>query len=65
MIIERREGKEGRNENSLVGIRTEARATSRTHFYGSGIWVNVPKGRYDAFSLELVGPCLGQGTESL
>jgi len=22
---------------------------SRTHFYCSGIWVNVPKGRYDAF----------------
>jgi len=33
--------------NSLAGIRTEARAASRTHFYGSGIWVNVPKGRYD------------------
>jgi len=37
---------EGRNEY------TEARAASRTHFYGSGIWVNVPKGRYNAFFRE-------------
>jgi len=29
----------------LAGTRTKARAASRTHFYGSGIWVNVPKGR--------------------
>jgi len=29
----------------LAGTRTEARAASRRHFYGSGIWVNVPKGR--------------------
>jgi len=33
----------------LVGIRTETRAASRMHFYGFGIWVNVPKGRYDTF----------------
>jgi len=39
-------------------MRTVAHATSRTHFYGSGIWVNVPKGRYDAFfpSNAIVGP---------
>jgi len=36
----------------LAGTRTEARAASRTHFYGSGIWVNVPKGRYDTFFRE-------------
>jgi len=42
-------GIEGRNRY-LAGIRTEARAASRTHFYGSGMWVNVPKGRYNAFS---------------
>jgi len=29
--------------------RTEARAASRMHFYGSGIWVNVPKGHYNVF----------------
>jgi len=35
---------EGRFSNRyLAGIRTVARAASRTHFYGSGIWVNVPK----------------------
>jgi len=35
-----------------------AHATSRTHFYGSRIWVNVPKGRYNAFSTSsaIVGP---------
>jgi len=33
----------------LAGTRTETRAASRTHFYGSGIWVNVPKERYDTF----------------
>jgi len=38
----------------LAGTRTEARAASRTHFYGSGKWVNVPEGRYNAFSHE---PC--------
>jgi len=36
----------------LSGIRTVARAASRTHFYSSGIWVNVPKGRYNAFFRE-------------
>jgi len=35
------------NSNCLASIRTEARAASRTHFYDSGIWVNVPKGRYN------------------
>jgi len=29
----------------LAGMHTVARAASRTHFYGSVIWVNVPKGR--------------------
>jgi len=33
----------------LAGTRTVARAASRTHFYGSGIWVNISKGRYNAF----------------
>jgi len=33
----------------LAGICTEARAANRTHFYVSGIWVNVPKGRYNTF----------------
>jgi len=33
----------------LAGTRTVALATSRTHFYSSVIWVNVPKGRYNAF----------------
>jgi len=33
----------------LAGTPTVARAASRTHFYSSGIWVNVPKGRYNAF----------------
>jgi len=32
----------------LASTRTEARAASRTHFYGSGIWINVSK-RYNAF----------------
>jgi len=27
----------------LADIRTVSRAAIRTHFYGSGIWVNVPK----------------------
>jgi len=36
----------------LANTRTEARATSQTHFYGSGTWVNVPKGRYDTFFRE-------------
>jgi len=44
---------EGRFSNRyLAGMHTVARATSRTHFYGSGIWVNVPKGRYNAFYWE-------------
>jgi len=38
--------------NCIVGTRTVARAASRAHFYGSGIWVNVPKGRYDTFFYE-------------
>jgi len=39
---------EGRKQKlCLAGTRTEARAASRMHFYGSGKWVNVPKGRYD------------------
>jgi len=35
-----------------------AHATSRMHFYDSGMWVNVLKGRYDAFfpSSAIVGP---------
>jgi len=33
----------------LAGTRTVAHATSRTHFYGSGIWVYVLKGRYNTF----------------
>jgi len=33
----------------LAGTRTEARAASRTHFYGSGMWVKVSKYRYNAF----------------
>jgi len=37
------------NSNCLAGIRTEARAASQTRFYGSGIWVNVPKRRYNTF----------------
>jgi len=46
----RRKGIEGRIQKLyLAGTRTVARAMSRTHFYGSGIWVNVPKGRYNAF----------------
>jgi len=28
---------------------TEVRVASLTHFYGSGIWVNVLKERYNAF----------------
>jgi len=36
----------------LAGMHTVARAASRTHFYDSGIWVNVPKGRYNAFFRE-------------
>jgi len=41
---------EGRIEKlCLAGTRTEAR---RTHFYGSGIWVNVPKRFYNAFFQE-------------
>jgi len=44
---------EGRIQKlSLAGIRTEARTASRPHFYGSGIWVNVPKGHYNAFFRE-------------
>jgi len=40
---------EGRIQKlSLAGIRTEGRAASRLHFYGFGIWVNVPK---DAITL--------------
>jgi len=27
----------------LAGTRTEARVASRMHFYGSKIWVNIPK----------------------
>jgi len=43
------EGMEGRIQKiSLTSIRTEARAVSRPHFYDSGIWVNVPRGRYNA-----------------
>jgi len=36
----------------LAGMHTVAGAASRTHFYGSGIWVNVSKGRYNAFFRE-------------
>jgi len=32
---------------SVTVSRTVVRAANRTHFYGSGIWVNVPKGRYN------------------
>jgi len=44
---------EGRIQKlSLAGIRTEARAANRPHFYDSGIWVNAPKERYNAFFRE-------------
>jgi len=33
----------------MEGRKLSRRYTSRTHFYGSGIWVNVPKGRYNTF----------------
>jgi len=47
---------EGRTQQLyLAGTRTAAGATSRTHFYGSGIWVNVLKGRYNAFFHEQCG----------
>jgi len=47
---------EGRFSNRyLAGMHTVARATSRTHFYGSGIWVIVPKGRYNTFFHEQCG----------
>jgi len=46
----------------LASIHIVARAASRTHFYGSSIWVNVPKGRYNAFFRALVGPNSNQGT---
>jgi len=36
----------------FAGIRREARAANRTHFYGSGIWVNVSKELYTAFFQE-------------
>jgi len=36
----------------LASTRTEARAASRTHFHGFGIWVSVPKKRYNAFFQE-------------
>jgi len=47
----------------LAGTRTEASTASRTHFYGPGIWVNVPKRRYDTFSKSsaIVGPNSSQG----
>jgi len=35
---------EGRNQKLyLAGTHTEARSANRTHFYDSGIWVNVIK----------------------
>jgi len=34
---------EGRYSKTISGTRIEARAANRMHFYGSGIWVNVPK----------------------
>jgi len=44
---------EGRFSNRyLAGMHTVARTASRTHFYGSGIWINVLKGRYNAFFRE-------------
>jgi len=48
----------------LAGKRTEADAASRTHFYGSEIRVNVPKGCYDTFSKSsaMVGPNSSQET---
>jgi len=49
----------------LAGTRTETCAASQTHFYGSGIWVNVPKRRYNAFFQEQVLssiPISSQGT---
>jgi len=36
----------------LAGTRREVRAANRTHLYGSGIRVNVPKGRYNTFFQE-------------
>jgi len=33
----------------LADTRTETCAASRTHFYGSEIWVNVLKGCYNVF----------------
>jgi len=34
---------------TVLQVYTLRRAVSRTHFYGSGIWVNVPKRRYNTF----------------
>jgi len=36
----------------ILCLYTEARAASRTYFYGSEIWVNIPKGSYNAFFQE-------------
>jgi len=33
----------------LIGTRTKTHAASRTHFYSSEIWVNIPKECYNAF----------------
>jgi len=47
------EGMEGRIQKlCLADTRTEAHAAGRTYFYGSGIWVNVPKKRYNVFFQE-------------
>jgi len=40
------------SETCFADTRSEARATNRRYFYGSGIWVNVPKRRYNALFQE-------------
>ncbi|KYQ58451.1 hypothetical protein ALC60_02559 [Trachymyrmex zeteki] len=51
----------------LACIRVEGDGASRTHLGDSEIWVNVPIRRYDSVfkSRTIVGPIVGQGTESL
>jgi len=46
----------GRTHSVTVSRRyMHSGACCKSHFYGSGIWVNVPKGRYDAFFHEQCG----------
>jgi len=51
-IKKKGEWKDAVQKLCLIGRHTEARAANRTHFYGSRIWINVPKGRYNIFSCE-------------